>query len=314
MVIRSIGRPWVRSVLQSRMYQPGDEEEILKLFQVVYGRSLSPEYWKWRFLDNPVSKPMINLVFDEDRLVSHYAISPVCMRIFDERCLGALSMTTMTHPEYAGRGYFKQLANELYEFEQSKSNLALVYGFPNLNSHYAFHTRLGWSNLDRIPMLKWPSEPVQQYPMGVIEPDGFQKKHFEIASEISRKFSCKLERDTDFLSWRYLANPVMKYQIFERESSGEYMVVSRYQEKLNIVELNCFSEESMRLLFKAAIFKLNAGQACILNAWVPMNDPRHVVLEKMGFSFDLPVTWIGARFFNRPEGEFYYSMGDSDVF
>lgn len=314
MGIQSGGQRWVKSVPYTRMYQPGDEEEILKLFQIVYGKSLAPEYWKWRFFDNPVARPMINLVFDGDTLVSHYAVSPVNLRMADDLCLGALSMTTMTHPDYTGQGYFKKLAQELYEYEVSKSDLALVYGFPNLNSHYAFHTRLGWSNIARIPMLKIFWNGVDENPSGIIETDIFQKRHFEISYEISRQFCFKLERNAAYLNWRYVQNPSIKYRIFEDENSGEYVVASLYQDIINIVELNCFCEKRMRTLFDAAIFRMNDGYAGILNTWIPMNDRRHVLLERMGFVFDSPITWMGARFFGVSEGSFYYSMGDSDVF
>ena len=60
-----------------RFYQEGDESQIIYLFEKVYKKQITLDWWKWRYLRNPSDKPQIALAFSGDQLVSHYAVSPV---------------------------------------------------------------------------------------------------------------------------------------------------------------------------------------------------------------------------------------------
>ncbi len=42
-----------------RDYNEGDESAILDLFELVFGKSMSRDFWKWRFVDNPSGEGMI---------------------------------------------------------------------------------------------------------------------------------------------------------------------------------------------------------------------------------------------------------------
>jgi hypothetical protein len=61
-----------------------------------------------------------------------------------------------------------------------------------------------------------------------------------------------------------------------------------------------------------------------VNMWLPVRDPLHGTLERMGFRNGLPVTYIGGRMLDRSANgtaadmfdvrAWHYAMGDSDVF
>ena len=53
-------------------------------------------------------------MFEEDKLIGHYAASPIELIIDGEKIKTALSMTTMTDPEFGGKGIFSKLASSLY--------------------------------------------------------------------------------------------------------------------------------------------------------------------------------------------------------
>ena len=56
--------------MKLRNYKRGDEEAILDLFQICFGKPLSEDYWRWRFLENPFDpEPMIKLLWDQQKLV-----------------------------------------------------------------------------------------------------------------------------------------------------------------------------------------------------------------------------------------------------
>ena len=128
--------------MEIKAYKLGDELKIIELFEQSFGKKMSLEYWKWRFSDNPfTSNIFIDLMWDNDLLVGHYAVSPVEMILEDKKILTALSMTTMTHPQYGGKGIFSKLAENLYK-RLTEEGYTMVWGFPNNNSHYGFNKNL----------------------------------------------------------------------------------------------------------------------------------------------------------------------------
>jgi len=93
--------------MEVKKYQPGDETKIIQLFNLCFNQEMSLEVWNWRFLNNPFTKEIfVHLMWEGEDLVGHYAVSPVNMLVNGEELKTALSMTTMTHPDYGGEGNF----------------------------------------------------------------------------------------------------------------------------------------------------------------------------------------------------------------
>ena len=145
--------PSTSRALDFRPYTSGDEGAIGALFADSFGRDLGADYWRWRYLDNPVGNPMIELAWDGDVLAAHYAVSPVLLKFKGADVLAGLSMTTMTSPAYRGRGLFPLMAERLYE-RMAAEGYDLVFGFPNRQSHRIFVRDLKWTDLSPVPMLK----------------------------------------------------------------------------------------------------------------------------------------------------------------
>lgn len=139
--------------MKIRDYTNGDEIEIVKLFELVFGKPMSLEYWTWRFRDNPCSKYAIKLMWNEQELIGHYAVSPVMLDVEGVAQLTGLSMTTMTHPGYTGLGIFQQLSEALYKDMKDMLGMTAVWGFPNNNSHRGFIKNLEWKDIGVIPMM-----------------------------------------------------------------------------------------------------------------------------------------------------------------
>ncbi|MDC1249404.1 GNAT family N-acetyltransferase, partial [Planktomarina sp.] len=138
--------------LRYKFYQSDDEHKILTLFELVYGKEISLEWWRWRFLENPIDKPKIALCFNGSNLVGHYAVSP--FEFYNDGTLqkAALSMATMTHPDYESRGLFTTLANMLYD-DLRGSDYHYIFGFPNKDSHGVFVNKLKWQDIGLIHTL-----------------------------------------------------------------------------------------------------------------------------------------------------------------
>ena len=132
--------------MKIREYQPGDEHKIIELFKASYGKEMTLDEWYWRFRDNPFGHGIIYLAWDGDKLASHYAVLP-------RHSMLCQSGTTMTHPDYRGQGLFPELAERTYE-KAKKEKYALVFGFPNQQSHRTFIDKLGWTDVCEIPAFR----------------------------------------------------------------------------------------------------------------------------------------------------------------
>lgn len=318
-------------MMEVRDYKSGDETHILQLFKESFGKPLSEKYWKWRFLDNPLNKVMIKLMWDENKLVGHYAVSPIQMNVNGEQILTALSMTTMTNPNYVGKGIFTKLAEVLYNEESQKNNLKAVWGFPNNNSHYAFINKLQWIDLEQIPVRSLLIKKIinkTHSDISVVK--AFKKEHIDAYQKLTLNQKIKIEKSIEYLTWRYIKNPSNDYCVFELiQDNISYFAVTKIFSSFS--KKNKYEVDILELAFPADFECLNSLMNAIkeqykehdllqINLWLSTNDNKYLMLDEFGFLNTLPTTYLGIRILDtrynvlkEPQG-WFYAMGDSDVY
>jgi hypothetical protein len=138
-----------------RDYAEGDERAIVALFEQVFGRTMGPsesvEHWRWEFARNPTPPATLELVWDGDALVGQYAVSPRRVWFCGSELLAALSLDTMTHPDYGRQGIFSASAEACYA-RMVERGFTFVYGFPNANSIHGFEKYLRWKTVMPTPV------------------------------------------------------------------------------------------------------------------------------------------------------------------
>ncbi|WMN06815.1 GNAT family N-acetyltransferase [Marivirga arenosa] len=319
--------------MELKKYKPSDELEILELFSLAFGKNMTKEFWEWRYLNNPTLKePLINLMWDMDKLVGHYAVSPVILNIKEEKVLTSLSMTTMTHPDYGGKGIFTDLAENLYHDIYKNNGIQAVWGFPNLNSHYGLIKRLKWNDVSLVHSLRLFSEVFNKY----------DKVNYRTAYDFSAQHAAKIKennkgeisvhKDANYLNWRYRDHPDNEYHIIELADADhlEFVVIkiidsfdSAGTKEVDILEhgYDANPEVINEVISAVLSFLSDKGETIIsLNTWMPIFDPRHKLLERNKFRPEKPLTFMGYRAFSEKCEVLKYfnswdlTMGDSDVF
>lgn len=140
-----------------REYAEGDETAIVHLFERVFGRPMAAnasanlEHWRWEFASNPTGPRTIELVWDGERLVGQYAVAPRRVWFCGETRLAALSLDTMTDPDYGRQGIFSASAEACYAAMRERG-FAFVFGFPNANSIHGFEKYLRWKTVMPTPV------------------------------------------------------------------------------------------------------------------------------------------------------------------
>lgn len=309
-------------------YKEGDKNKILELFNISFNKEMSSEYWDWRFKQNPFfQQPLIYLMWDKNKLIGHYAVSPVEMIIDGEKKLTALSMTTMTHPEYAGKGIFSKLASSLYKDLANKYKFDMVWGFPNLNSHYGFIKNLGWNDITLIPMLSLHLKNHKLNNLDIIYDvkKNFDKYHSDLLiSKTDNKV--KINKTKEYLNWRYSSNPDFDYKIIEinQYNFAAYKIIKSFENvekyEIDILEFYCKEDINNLLLLINAIILEEQKAIIKVNLWNSIFSKEQIFLEKMRFQQSSPITYLSCLPFNENKNiisdyrNWEIDFGYSDVF
>ncbi|MEM2001563.1 MAG: GNAT family N-acetyltransferase [Candidatus Methanomethylicaceae archaeon] len=314
--------------LQIRSYQSGDEVHILELFRHSYGRELAEQAWAWRFRDNPAGPAVIELAWDGNTLVAHYAVSLVVLRVNGNEWLTGLSGTTMTHPNYRGRGLFPLLARRTYA-RMAALNMPIVWGFPNRISHRGFARDLNWVDIWEVPTFRLSLRrdlPITTVRENVVELEDFDERFTQLWERVKDDYQVIVKRDRRYLNWRYVQNPTERYRILaylDGEDLLGYAVLKRHKEELHVVDLLALrgTDIGEQLISRAAQIALEDSVSAV-SLWLNPTHPLHWALEILGFQNEGPVTYFGGLVLC-PDlvgtmvydyRKWYLTMGDSDVY
>ena len=313
--------------LTIQSYRPGDEAAIEEMFQSVFGRPMSLGFWQWRFGDNPTRRVMVDLAWSGSVLAGHYAVSPVIIYMEGQEYLTGLSMTTMTHPDYRGRGLFVTLAESVYS-RMAREGMALVWGFPNDLSHRGFVRDLAWVDIHEVPNFRKPLADGRAMPEPtphVRELASFDTRFNQLWEEVKGRYGILTKRDSLYLSWRYGANPAHGYTVLghvESDRLSGYAVFKCYQNQVDLVDILSVDDKVALNLVSGVARWASRQKAEVINMWLNVTLPLHLELESLGFRNCEPITSFGARCLRAGPDvaevysfkNWYLTMGDSDVY
>jgi hypothetical protein len=319
----------MNDTLQIRSYQAGDEVHILDLFRCSYGYDLREDYWIWRFKNNPAGPGIIDMTWNGATPAAHYAVTLAVMRIHGGDWLTGLSGTTMAHPDYRGCGLFQILARSMYT-RMAAMGVAMVWGFPNAQSHRGFVRGLNWADIYKVPMFRLPltlRAPVLSVPPQVAEITVVDERFDRLWACVRDDYAVIARRDRAHLQWRYLDNPAERYHVIAYEDGGEvlgYAVLKRYRAEWQVIDLLAIKEstEVGEGLIAFVVQRAVSEGAEAISLWLNLTHPLYHALEKIGFRPDVPITYLGGLAL-QPEldtrllydyRQWYLTMGDSDVF
>ena len=142
----------------TREYREEDTIPILDLFDLVYKKRLTKDYWDW--LDkNPSGKMIRRVAVYNDEIIGYYSICPFEITIEGNIIKSALSVGTMTHPSFIRQGIFTTLAKETYD-DAKKIGVKFICGFPNKNSYSGFLNKLNWYDIYSLDLFEKTLKPI----------------------------------------------------------------------------------------------------------------------------------------------------------
>jgi len=294
------------------------------LFLASFGRPVDSGYLDWRYVDNDREKLLFSIEMLDELLVASYSAFPVQLVSNGKFYEVSISMTTMTHPDWQGRGLFRKLAAELY-LEAEALQIAAVFGFPNASSHPIFNEKLGWSDIYEIPTMVFHVQEAGNANLS-LSPEVRRDDRFLFGyPDPPADRLIRVNRSRDYLLWRYAKNPINTYQnyvLLRNGSVSSYIITKLYGEGVDLVDIQALNPEEAGILLRHIAKESFDQGTSRLSCWAPTHHFIHAVLERIGFENEVPVTYFGGRDL-MPSAvppdwlnykNWYVQMGDSDVY
>jgi hypothetical protein len=255
---------------------------------------------EWKFRHQPSGTGAISVARDQGgRILGLNGFMSGAFKVGGERERGFQSMDTIVSPEARGQGVFGKLLNCFYD----RSEGALLYGFPNLNSSPAFFGKLGWSHFGPVPMLIRPLRTgfflkrvagfLPDLPLPNLAPRLKSAEEIErfdaSATEAWRRFSagigCAVERDSEYLNWRIADHPSERYTIL-RSSDGAFAVGNlsdKHGARIGYLMEAVGEAPSLAPLIGECVHRMRSGGAEFVLAWCEPWSPNYRAFRKAGF-------------------------------
>lgn len=125
--------------------------KYVELFRTCFphAANIGSEYMRWLYADNPCGRVVGMDAWFDEVLAAHYVCVPTRVSVFGREVNALLSLNTVTHPDFRGKGLFTKLAESTYQVAAERG-FAMVYGVANANSTPGFIRKLGFQLVDQL--------------------------------------------------------------------------------------------------------------------------------------------------------------------
>jgi len=297
-------------------------QEVVKLYSKSYGKTKPLKYFKYRLSKSLFGKPIIFLMHYHKQIVGFYAIQPIKLKINNQNILAGYSYLTMTHPDHGDKRIFTKLAIRTYA-EAKKKNYKFIFTFANANSFPGFIKKLDFKELKRINFIK-----IKKIKYDIISHPQIRENYFPFKLdklwqnyESKNKFKIRIERNDSYLKWRYLKHPLFHY-ITVYKPNEYFFIFKKYKKTLHIIDFFGKENDTFYINLLSTAKNLTKKFSCRdITFWISQRHKINRILkkpfiEKLESQSFFLVKILDKRFTKSifDIKNWYYTMGDSDVF
>ena len=205
-------------------YLPGDEHEIVRVFNKVFSQNRSMATWEWEYARNPAGIHAFLAKFPDGRVLSQFCGIPRVMRVgAGTACFGEI-VDSMTDPDYRmglkKPGLFASTCFEFVEFFGRPDREVIMYGLPNPMAFRVGQRLLGYVHLYDVELMTHEVAGALA-PEGVTVAAAYPDDWDAFEQRIAVQHGIMTRRDRVYLDWRYLQRPDAHYELlFLRDASG----------------------------------------------------------------------------------------------
>lgn len=302
-----------------RRYQMGDEQEIIKLYQRVFQKQISYDYWKWKYLEPPESlNPFIFVYEEKGEILGHIGLWVHRGIIKGKEKKVALRIDAMVCPSARGKGIYKILNEQMLK-EAKALDISLLYGFPAPQAKRLLEKYIDAKEVAKVNRFVYINRPIATMAFKIKRLKGLtfldstyrfiksllnkQKKTYKAPIRRINQFDDRfflppldkqiyLQRDATYLNWRYVQHPTKDYKILtwvELEQTKGYLVYCTETSKqgikvgyiLDVIGIGKQAEKIKKQLLQRAIYDMK--EVAFIQAWALPNHDIQSLLENVGF-------------------------------
>lgn len=137
-----------------REYREGDEVEINRLFNEIFGTSRSLDEWRWKFSENPANARVIAVAESGGRIVGQYPDVTAFFQCLNKVVLFLSPVDNLIIPRF--RGGIKGVQKALFEFRNQfvvRSGFPTSFGFPTKAAYIVGKRIMKYEDLGKMPVL-----------------------------------------------------------------------------------------------------------------------------------------------------------------
>jgi hypothetical protein len=218
----------------------------------------SAEFLNWLYNENPNGKAIVNNVYEDEKIIAHFALIPISVMYKNEIYKSALSVFTAVDENNRGLYFFHKLASK--SFDLAKSNgLRFIIGVSNQISSELFVKCFNFKLISPLEVKI-----------------GLSK--FNEKNDLPHIF--EVFKDKKTICWR-LNNPRFKYQICKQKKQKEFIIFNNHY-KLFKMHMGFFSTKDLN--FQNEIYLKTTYNLNPFNMWIGLNNN----LEDKLMSFNFP--------------------------
>lgn len=198
--------------------------EVLKASLGEVSSRKTQEVWEFKHVKNPFGKSLVLLAIIENEIVGVRAFMKWKWQLGEKEFIACRAVDTATHPAHQGKGIFKKLT--LKALDIAKINgWHFIFNTPNDQSKPGY-IKMGWSEIDRVKVQFTPVNYfLKVLPSKKVFDWNLSNNLTENSSELLFKHNQRSKmnglftpKNLEFLSWRYMQNPMQKYLVFSNEN------------------------------------------------------------------------------------------------
>ncbi|SDS79480.1 Acetyltransferase (GNAT) domain-containing protein [Gillisia sp. Hel1_33_143] len=200
-----------------------DTKEIISVLKASLGESKLPkteEIWQFKHFDNPFGKSLILLAEEDDKIVGVRAFMRWQWQMGNKVFSAYRAVDTATHPNYQGKGIFKNLTLRALEIAKENGD-HFIFNTPNSQSLPGY-IKMDWKKVNKLKVHLAPVNPINFIRSKKDHQYFIQKNRNESSfDELVRNFNAinasRPElfsvKSSEYLAWRYENNPLQKYDV-----------------------------------------------------------------------------------------------------
>ena len=332
--------------LTIRPYEPGDEHEILRTFNLVFREVCGPDYvdrtleqWQWAYQHNPAGSRISLAVDEQGAVASQYAGMPMRYDTPWGEQFFVHCVDSMTHPAYRqglkAKSLFVETCMPFWAHSREIGD-ALFYGFP-VDAAYRIGKRYLKYEMMRVidylirgrdaGALDSPSD------VDVAQVDEVPEDVGGLYARVQADKACLLRRDHRYLDWRYRQNPAREdYELWAARRSGALVGLMVLKPGSGLAPDACTIADWLvpeadepaadALLARAVTRQHQEQKERLMTVFAPWSH-EHRLLAARGFVETPSADWLQRRMIhNVCNDEFtpdflsegwWYTLGDSDL-